>query len=66
MDHDTVEVLKLRLAAVKGRWPDIAELAGVPVKTLRKVAQGVTKNPRVQTFQRIETALDKYALGRQS
>lgn len=59
MSHESVEVLKLRLAACKGRWPDIARLADVPIKTLRKVAQGYTKNPRVQTFERINAALDK-------
>ncbi len=59
MESTTVDVLRLRLAAVKGRWPDIAELAGVPIKTLRKVAQGYTKNPRLETYEKIVSALDR-------
>lgn len=57
-------VLRLRLQAVKGRWPDIASLAGVSIRTLRKVAQQTTENPRVQTFEKIDKALDEYESGK--
>jgi len=53
----TVHDLVAKLALHKGRWPDIAFHSGVPISTVRKIAQGRTKNPRVDTVDRIRTAL---------
>lgn len=59
MEHaSSIELLKARLAAHKGKWPDIAELADVPISTLRKVAQGHHPNPRIETVDRLNRALD--------
>jgi len=58
MDTRTIETLKARLASRKGRWPDVAKLSGVPISTVRKIAQGHTANPRIETVDRILHALD--------
>lgn len=60
MDQPTgsLATLRTRLAAHKGKWPHIADTADVPISTLRKVAQGVTPNPRVDTVDRLNRALD--------
>lgn len=58
MRKSTLEVLRERLAARKGRWPDVAHASGVPVSTVRKIAQGHTSNPRIETVDRINRALD--------
>ena len=58
MDQSTLEVLKARLATKKGRWPDVAKASGVPVSTVRKIAQGHTENPRIDTVDRLTRALD--------
>lgn len=58
MDQSTLDVLKQRLAAKKGRWPDVAKASGVPVSTVRKIAQGHTPNPRIETVDRLTRALD--------
>jgi predicted transcriptional regulator len=36
----------------------VAAAAGVPVSTVRKIAQGWTKNPRIGTVEKINKALD--------
>lgn len=60
MESTTVDALRARLADVKGRWPDVAALAGVSIKTLRKFAQGYTENPRIDTFEKIVSGLEQY------
>lgn len=42
-----------RLDAARGRWPQIAEASGVPLRTLEKVARRETEDPRVGTIQRL-------------
>lgn len=49
MNESSIDLLKSRLQAHKGRWPVVAAGAGVPVSTVRKIAQGHTKNPRIET-----------------
>ena len=41
------------LSSCRGRWPDVSEASGVPVSTVRKIAQGVSKDPGVKTVQRL-------------
>lgn len=36
-----------KLSETKRKWVDVAKLSGVPVSTVRKIAQGHTKNPGV-------------------
>lgn len=40
------------------QWQAIADGAGVPLSTIRKVAYRHTSNPRVQTLERIAAALN--------
>lgn len=56
-----IDTLVTRLATHRGRWPVLAEVSGVPISTLRKIAQGVIKNPGVGTFERLSQALDSLA-----
>lgn len=58
MDHSSIGNLVTRLAAHKGRWPRVAHASGVPISTVRKIAQGHTKNPRIETVDRVNSALD--------
>lgn len=53
-----IDALVTRLATHRGRWPVLAEASGVPISTLRKIAQGVVKNPRVGTVDKLSQALD--------
>ena len=61
------------LALNIGQWPDFARCSGVPYSTLEKVARGTTKNPRLQTYDRLEKEylrrkereLDKNTVGKQ-
>lgn len=53
-----IEQVKLQLAENRGRWPEVASGSGVPVSTVRKIAQGVSKDPGVLTVQRL---LDYFA-----
>jgi predicted transcriptional regulator len=46
-----------RLADAKGKWRQIAIASGVPYDTLTKIAQGKTKNPRVETIVSLDEAL---------
>jgi predicted transcriptional regulator len=48
-----IEQVKSQLSACRGRWPDVASGSGVPVSTVRKIAQGVSKDPGVRTVQRL-------------
>lgn len=58
MTTTSLDLLRKRLAKRKGRWPDVAEASNVPVSTVRKIAQGHTRNPRIETVDRINRALD--------
>jgi transcriptional regulator with XRE-family HTH domain len=62
--QSSVEALRSKLAERKGSWPALAEASGVPISTLRKVAQGVIKNPGIETFDRLNRALDQPEPGR--
>lgn len=43
-----LEELLKKLSASKRTWPKVAEASGVPISTLRKIAQGHTKNPGIK------------------
>jgi len=53
MDNSILNEVIDGLAANKGRWPEVAAGSGVPVSTVRKVAQRRTKNPRIETIDRL-------------
>jgi transcriptional regulator with XRE-family HTH domain len=39
--------VKRRLNESRGRWPDVARGSGVPISTVRKIAQGQIADPAV-------------------
>jgi len=43
----------------RGEWKAIAKESGVPYFTIAKISQGVTKNPRWQTVEALQGALEK-------
>lgn len=45
------DYVKRKLESTKGRWPDVAQGSGVPISTLRKIAQGRTTEPSVSKVQ---------------
>jgi transcriptional regulator with XRE-family HTH domain len=45
------------LQAHKGRWPDLAERAGVDYSWLTKLAQGRINDPGIQKIQRLADAM---------
>ncbi|MDA8093401.1 MAG: hypothetical protein M0T84_05715 [Betaproteobacteria bacterium] len=54
------------LHATKGRWPDVALESGVPVSTVRKIAQGVSADPGVGTVQKLLAYFQKHPVDRRS
>lgn len=42
-----------RLAETRGRWTDASKYSGVPYDTVKKIAQGRTKDPSVSTVQKL-------------
>lgn len=52
--HETMFVfVKRRLAESRGRLPDVARGAGIPVSTVRKIAQGQIDDPAVSKVQKL-------------
>ncbi|MDE1138164.1 MAG: hypothetical protein PW999_00625 [Paraburkholderia tropica] len=43
--------VKRRLAETRGRWPDVAKGSGVPISTVRKIAQGQIADPAVSKIE---------------
>jgi predicted transcriptional regulator len=54
----TLAGIVTRLAVHKGRWPAVSDASGVPISTLRKIAQGHIKNPRIETVDNLRRGLD--------
>lgn len=57
MGIDSVENVVRRLGEKKGQWGRVSETSGVPYDTVTKIAQGKTKNPRINTIERLDRAL---------
>jgi hypothetical protein len=51
METTMLEYVLVQLWAVKGRWPEIAEASGVPLRTLEKIARKESPDPRVSSVQ---------------
>jgi DNA-binding phage protein len=54
----TLEQVRARVQAARGRWPELSEESGVPYKTLVKVASGETASPEFETVRALSEALD--------
>ncbi len=57
-----LEFVRRRLADEKGRLPTVASESGVPFGTLKKIACGDTRAPRIDTLERLAS----YFRGRSS
>jgi predicted transcriptional regulator len=42
-----------RLQSARGHWPHISQQSGVPYWTIAKIVQGASKNPRINTIERL-------------
>lgn len=49
-----------RLDQLRGQWPDIARLSGVPYHTLTRIAQRKSPDPRVSTVQRLHDCMQEH------
>ena len=52
-----LETVKALLRAETGNWPEIAEQAGVKYKSIANIMQGVSKEPSVNTVERLHRCL---------
>lgn len=55
----TMNELREGLRQAKGHWPRIAADTGVDYFTVARIARGATKNPRIETVEKIGTWLSK-------
>jgi len=55
------DFVKRNLVLTKGRWPDVSEGSGVPISTLRKIAQGQIPDPGVN---KVQALADYFSLQR--
>lgn len=53
----TIEELKRQLKSKKITYKELSGLSQIPIQTIQKIFCGLTKNPRVDTMQAIEKAL---------
>jgi hypothetical protein len=51
MNETSMQFVLAHLEATKYRWPKVAAATGVPVKTIRRMAAGETKSPRISTLE---------------
>lgn len=51
------EFVLSELDARKGHWPAVARASGVPYGTLKKIAQGDTKSPRIGSLEKLAAYL---------
>lgn len=53
-----IETLKKKKQETKITFDELSEKSGIPKRTLENIFHGITKNPRIDTMQAIEKALD--------
>jgi Uma2 family endonuclease len=58
----TIEEMRKRKQELGYSYEKIAELSGVPVGTVQKVLGGITKSPRYETLQALETVFSRAAI----
>ena len=51
--------VKRRLNESRGRWPDVARGSGVPISTVRKIAQGQIADPAVSKVEALADYFEK-------
>lgn len=53
MTSSMCEFVVERLAASRGKWPEIVRSTGVPIQTISRIALRQTTNPRINTVERL-------------
>ena len=53
-----IQAIKAHLKAVGMTYEDLSVRSGIPVNTLKNIFRGKTRNPRIDTIQAIEAALE--------
>lgn len=53
-----ISIMKARKKELKMTLDDISAKSGIPKRTLEDIFRGATKNPRIDTMQAIEAALE--------
>lgn len=53
-----IETLKKKKKEKKITFDELSKISGIPVNTIYDIFRGITKNPRIDTMQAIERALD--------
>jgi predicted transcriptional regulator len=53
METSIYDFVLSNLRASKGRWPEVARVSKVPLRTLEKIARQEVADPRVSTVQRL-------------
>ena len=54
---DKIEIMKKRRREINMTYEELSQKSGIPLRTLENIFHGITKNPRIDTMQAIETAL---------
>lgn len=54
---DKIETMKKRRREINMTYEELSQKSGIPLRTLENIFHGITKNPRIDTMQAIETAL---------
>ena len=57
IENVRIETIKNHLKQNKITYPQLSARCGIPTGTLRNIFSGVIKNPRLDTIQKIESAL---------
>ncbi|MBQ8725738.1 MAG: helix-turn-helix transcriptional regulator [Clostridia bacterium] len=57
IENVRIETIKNHLRQNKITYPQLSARCGIPTGTLRNIFSGVIKNPRLDTIQKIESAL---------
>lgn len=52
--------VKRRLNESRGRWPDVARGSGVPISTVRKIAQGQIADPAVSKVEALAEYFERF------
>jgi transcriptional regulator with XRE-family HTH domain len=56
---ETLTFVVAELHKRKGHWPTLAREAGVSKRTFEKIAHGLTRNPRIDTVEKLASYFRK-------
>jgi predicted transcriptional regulator len=59
-EEEMFAFVKRRLDETRGRWTDAAKYSGVPYDTVKKIAQGKTKDPTVSNVQKLSNYFHRF------